>query len=54
MLSKRVGKVPRTASTGEKAWLVDVVNKYGENYEAAARDRKLNPWQRTAGEIKRS
>jgi len=54
MLSKRVGKVPRTASTGEKAWLVGVVTKYGADYDAAARDRKLNPWQRTAGEIKRS
>lgn len=53
-LSKGIQKTPRTASSGEKAWLVDVVTKYGSDFEAAARDRKLNPWQRTAGEIKRS
>ncbi|PVF98574.1 hypothetical protein CPB86DRAFT_349507 [Serendipita vermifera] len=53
-LSRNVSKVPRTASSGEKQWLRDLVAKYGDNFEAAARDRRLNPWQRTAGEIKRS
>lgn len=53
-LSRNVTKVVRTASAGEKTWLKDVVAKYGSDFEAAARDRKLNPWQRTAGEIRRS
>lgn len=53
-LSKGVNKTPRTASAGEKSWLIDVVAKYRDDFEAASRDRKLNPWQRTAGEIKRS
>ncbi|KAG8806937.1 Nucleolar protein 16 [Serendipita sp. 399] len=53
-ISRRVSKVPRTASGGERAWLREVVTRYGEDFEAAARDRKLNPWQRTAGEIRRS
>jgi nucleolar protein 16 len=53
-LASRIVKHPRLASSGEKAWLKEVVAKYGDNYEAAARDRKINPWQRTAGEIRRS
>ncbi|KAG8772741.1 Nucleolar protein 16 [Serendipita sp. 411] len=53
-LSQRVSRVPRTASGGERAWLKQVVATYGDDLEAVARDRKLNPWQRTAGEIRRS
>lgn len=53
-LASNVTKNQRIASSGEKSWLKDIVAKYGNDFEAAARDRKINPWQRTAGEIRRS
>lgn len=53
-LSQCAVKVPRTVSAGERAWLKDIIAKYGDDFEKAARDRRLNPWQRTAAEIKRS
>jgi nucleolar protein 16 len=35
------------------AWLVSSVQKHGDDYEAMAKDRKLNVWQKTPGELKR-
>ncbi|KDN42496.1 hypothetical protein K437DRAFT_237705 [Tilletiaria anomala UBC 951] len=46
--------VPRFTSLQEEEWLRSLVAKYGEDYEAASKDRKLNIWQRTPGEIKRA
>lgn len=30
-----------------------MVQKYGDDFATASRDRKLNVWQKTPGEIKR-
>lgn len=45
--------VQRHTSSAEKIWLARMVQKYGDDYSAASRDRKLNVWQKTPGEIKR-
>ncbi|ORX38708.1 ribosome biogenesis protein Nop16 [Kockovaella imperatae] len=45
--------VKRHSSTSERTWLQDLVRAHGSNYEAMARDHKLNVWQKTQGEIKR-
>lgn len=42
----------RHASTGEVAYLQKLVNKYGEDVERMAKDRKLNPEQRTVGQLR--
>lgn len=44
---------PRYVSEGEAGYLRRLVGRHGENFEAMARDRKLNPDQRTAGELRR-
>lgn len=43
----------RHSSMSERTWLQQLVDKYGDDTEKMARDRKLNVWQRTEGEIKR-
>ncbi|KAJ7632192.1 ribosome biogenesis protein Nop16 [Roridomyces roridus] len=48
------GAGPRHASGGEVAYLERLVDKYGDDIERMARDRKLNPEQRTVGQLKRS
>ncbi|WVQ99834.1 nucleolar protein 16 [Kwoniella sp. CBS 9459] len=45
--------VMRHSSTSEKTWLQQLVIAYGDDYEQMAKDRKLNVWQKTQGEIKR-
>ena len=42
------------SSTGERAELERLVIKYGADVEAMARDRKMNPNQRTAGQLSRA
>lgn len=37
----------------ERTWLQQLVDKYGDDTEKMARDRKLNVWQKSEGEIKR-
>ena len=44
----------RHTSTIEADWLVALVGKYGEDVQKMTRDRKLNVWQKTVGEIKRA
>ncbi|TFK42734.1 ribosome biogenesis protein Nop16 [Crucibulum laeve] len=44
----------RHAAIGETSYLQRLVDKYGSNIEKMSRDRKLNPEQRTAGELKRA
>lgn len=44
---------PREASEGEVGWLRRIVDKYGNDYSKAARDKKLNPMQQTAANIKK-
>lgn len=46
--------VPRFSSHQEEGWLKYLVRKYGENFDEASRDRRLNIWQKTSGEIKRA
>ncbi|KAJ6547067.1 ribosome biogenesis protein Nop16 [Mycena capillaripes] len=48
------GAGPRHASGGEVAYLSRLVSKYGTDVEQMARDRKLNPEQRTVGQLTRS
>lgn len=47
------GKVERHTSEFERDWLLDIVDKYGDDFEKMARDRKANPLQRTVGELRR-
>lgn len=46
--------VERHTSQLESQWLADLVAKYDSDTEAMARDRTLNVWQKTPGEIKRA
>ncbi len=42
----------RHASAGEVVYLQKLVSKYGEDVERMAKDRKLNPEQRTVGQLR--
>ncbi|SPO19712.1 probable Nucleolar protein 16 [Ustilago trichophora] len=56
-LEERAAKaapVERHTSQLENQWLADLVAKYHDDTEAMAKDRKLNVWQKTPGEIKRA
>jgi nucleolar protein 16 len=46
-------KAPRGQSQREQEWVERLVNKYGEDYAKMARDRKLNPMQQTAADIRK-
>ncbi|KAG1749012.1 ribosome biogenesis protein Nop16 [Suillus paluster] len=46
--------LPRHSSCGERSYLARLVQKYGDNYGSMARDRRLNPEQKTVGELKRA
>jgi nucleolar protein 16 len=46
-------KAPRKQSEREVEWLERLVSRYGEDYGRMARDRKLNPMQQTAADIKK-
>jgi len=54
-ISEDKGKrgAPRCLSEGEAGYLARLVGRHREDVEAMARDRKLNPDQRTAGELRR-
>ena len=43
----------RHQSDGERQFLSKLTSKYGTNYEAMARDTKLNRYQQTAAELRR-
>jgi len=45
---------PRHASKGEREYMKRLVEKYGDDVEKMARDRRLNTEQRTAGQLRRS
>jgi nucleolar protein 16 len=47
-----VRKAPRKQSAREQEWIQRLVEKYGDNYGAMFRDRKLNPMQQSEGDIK--
>ncbi|KAJ0388036.1 hypothetical protein COL922a_001019 [Colletotrichum nupharicola] len=46
-------KKPRHMSQQETEWLERLIAKHGDNAEAMARDRKLNPMQQTSADIAR-
>ena len=50
---RKRGAAPRCLSGGEIGYLTGLVGRHGEDVEAMARDRKLNPDQRTVGELRR-
>ena len=52
-LASKAAPIHRHSSASEKTWLEDMVLRYGSDYGAMARDKKLNVWQKTEGEIKR-
>ena len=47
-------RVARATSGGEARYLAALVAAHGDDVEAMARDRKLNPDQRTAGQLRRA
>lgn len=46
--------VPRFTSKGEMTFLQKLISKHGRDVVAMTRDRRLNPDQRTEGEIRRA
>lgn len=46
-------KKPRQQSKGEGEWIEKLVEKYGEDYRGMLKDRKLNPYQQSEGDIRR-
>ncbi|KAG0254591.1 Nucleolar protein 16 [Mortierella polycephala] len=46
-------KVERYQSEGELVWAATLVEKYGDDYEKMFWDRKLNPNQQTAAQLKK-
>ncbi|PSN59446.1 hypothetical protein BS50DRAFT_231554 [Corynespora cassiicola Philippines] len=48
-----VRKAPRKQSQREEEWIQKLVDKYGDDYDRMARDRKLNPMQQTAADIRK-
>lgn len=46
--------VPRFTSVLEEDWLRALIRKWGDDFEGASKDRKVNVWQKTQGEIKRA
>ncbi|XXG99753.1 hypothetical protein Hte_006094 [Hypoxylon texense] len=51
--NRPVVKKKKTQSAREKEWLQRLVDKYGDDTKAMARDRKLNPMQQTEADISR-
>ncbi|KAI8966119.1 ribosome biogenesis protein Nop16 [Daldinia sp. FL1419] len=51
--NRPVVKKPRTQTKREIEWLQSLVDKYGDDTKAMARDRKLNPMQQTEADIAR-
>jgi len=48
-----VRKAPRGQSQREAEWLEALVEKYGDDYDKMVRDKKLNPMQQTAADIRK-
>ncbi|KAF5102292.1 hypothetical protein D0Z00_000475 [Geotrichum galactomycetum] len=53
LASLPVVSTPRVQSTREQDWIGDLVAKHGDDFDAMARDRKLNAFQQTAGDLRR-
>ncbi|KAL2038208.1 hypothetical protein N7G274_009156 [Stereocaulon virgatum] len=46
-------KRPRQQSQGEREWIARLVERWGDDWGAMFRDRRLNPRQQTEGDLKR-
>lgn len=46
-------KRPRMQSRREQEWIKGLVGRWGEDYDAMVRDRRLNPGQQSAGDLKK-
>ncbi|CEH15336.1 Nucleolar protein (NOP16) involved in 60S ribosomal subunit biogenesis [Ceraceosorus bombacis] len=46
--------VPRHQSILERSWLQRLVESHGDDVESMVVDKRGNPWQKTAGEIRRA
>ncbi|KAH8107021.1 ribosome biogenesis protein Nop16 [Cristinia sonorae] len=53
-MGKAEAPVPRRTSGGEHKLLRNLVARYGRDVDAMARDRKRNPAQQTAGQLRRA
>jgi len=53
-LSATASSVVRYSSGGELKYLVPLLQKHGDDVERMSHDRRLNPMQHTAGELKRA
>ena len=51
--SMEVKKRPRQQSKREEQWISGLVKKYGEDFRHMARDRRLNPYQQSEGDLRR-
>ena len=52
-IAATVAPVNRHSSTSERTWLKQLVDKYGDDTDRMARDKGLNVWQKTEGEVRR-
>lgn len=46
-------KRPRTQSRREEEWIERLVGRWGDNYDAMVGDRRLNPGQQSAGDLRK-
>ena len=51
--SVEVKQRPRKQSKREAEWISDLVQNYGDDYLGMVKDRKLNPYQQTEGDLRR-
>ena len=52
-LARSEVKKERTQSDREKEWIESLITKHGDDIKKMAKDRKLNPFQQTEGDIRR-
>ncbi|KAF2432363.1 nucleolar protein 16 [Tothia fuscella] len=48
-----IKRKPRAQSSREEEWIEELVGKYGDDYGKMFRDRKLNVWQQSEGDIRK-
>ncbi len=52
-LSSLSAPIKRHSSTSEHTWLLQLLSSHGRDFTSMARDKKLNVWQKTEGDLKR-
>ncbi|KZT57150.1 hypothetical protein CALCODRAFT_496443 [Calocera cornea HHB12733] len=53
-MAAQTTKLSRHASSNEVDLLRALIQQHGDDFDAMARDRKLNRWQKTGGELRRA